>query len=677
MNRTLEEIMYISDGVNPFKLNNLSGGLGYKPTIYNIKGNGLDDSGEYKKIPKTKLENSTVEELEELLNSTISDINMFERGEFGLIGEDIKENEIINSLNNEKDEIITQIEEIQDKEKYSKERNDLRDLYIKEFQKEEIPFYHKWISPKNTSDKLLDDIINFYDREMDKKENIINNIIYISGDDDQIKDLKDLPINILEKILYLSNKVDKSGEHKDNYYIDDLIKLSKNELNAFNKLYEENFKHLKKAQNITEEFNEEINQRDEYLTNIEKPNIDISQFENEEIKNKAIELVNTYKELFDEYNDKNYFIGNYENRKEYFGGAGNDNFEISYIPLKNVNGIVIMYNNGELEEIIYKEEYKEPFLKDCFHLSSLLYSLDNETWNKLISNNAVVKLYVNTDVNTYQIKNGKKELIYEKSTFNIYDNFVKIQYTENGVDKYEDYTIENKHYQNTTGKLKNNYIYKNILETNEAVDLLYLKDIKNNSIIEKKNLIKELNLDFELSNDNAEKKMIRLKEQKIQSEINDILNRNSPIKRTVNLTMTKTGIILNADFLHLDSYGTEEQYKKVKKDYSALIVPKFSKNGTIEDFVNKKGVKIDAKYNNLLLGSKLLINMTLIDREIGINYSKLIKENKIIPSNILKTQPLTYDKVKKSYSAIGFFENQVKIIKNAPVKIKKNKSIYK
>jgi Na+-transporting NADH:ubiquinone oxidoreductase subunit NqrA len=97
---------------------------------------------------------------------------------------------------------------------------------------------------------------------------------------------------------------------------------------------------------------------------------------------------------------------------------------------------------------------------------------------------------------------------------------------------------------------------------------------------------------------------------------------------------------------------------------------------TIIDFVNKYGKEKDAKYNNILKGSKLLVNMTLIDREIGINYSQLIKNKEIEPRNILKTQPLVKDAVKKEFKAIGFFENQVKIIKNAP-KIKITKKYKK
>lgn len=48
MIRTLEDIMYISDGNNPYREDLLygRGGLGYKPTPYNIIGNGMNDSSD-------------------------------------------------------------------------------------------------------------------------------------------------------------------------------------------------------------------------------------------------------------------------------------------------------------------------------------------------------------------------------------------------------------------------------------------------------------------------------------------------------------------------------------------------------------------------------------------------------------------------------------------------------
>ena len=68
MIRTLEDIMYISDGNNPYRKDLLygRGGLGYKPTPYNIIGNGMNDSSDEDDYNDDMLESYLIDSIEEL-----------------------------------------------------------------------------------------------------------------------------------------------------------------------------------------------------------------------------------------------------------------------------------------------------------------------------------------------------------------------------------------------------------------------------------------------------------------------------------------------------------------------------------------------------------------------------------------------------------------------------------
>jgi hypothetical protein len=690
------------------------GGLGYR-IDRGISGDGLNEAMEFKKISDTRLIKAKKDELQEYLNSVNEDIKGFENGDYGILGGDEGETqeEIIQNLKKEKDEIASRIAKLEQEEEFKNELNISRDDYRKMFEIEGIKFDNSWNIPKSTTEKLLEKIASTYDENIKKKENTIRELIKISGDGEHKDTLDDIDIPTLNKIYELSKlKHTKRGyEGDDKYIVNDLIENYEKSKDNIDKLYDKEFKKKMKALDTTEEFDKEVLEREEYLKNIE--NIDINDFEEDKIKEEAETIVNNYEELKKEYNNPNYYKGDYEDGEKYFGGTGDNNFEISYIPLKDKEGIetktAIDEKTGKKKvvEIYFKEDYEHPLLESCGHLSSLIYSLDNEEWNKMIKGNAKVIRYVNTDVNTYENINGKKELIYGKKSFNVYDNLVEIEYKdEDGNTKIAKYTIENKHYQNAgsktkveTGKhqydlfnedtnldsvikknkLKRDYTYKNILETNEKVELKYLKDEKSKDIRDINDDIEELDMLMKIAvEDNDKKEIKRLKNEieKKEKEIISILNKTSPYKKTINLTLTKTGLILDEKLTTEGSFSSPLQYEQAKNAYGAKTVPKFDENGKISGFVKKNGSKIDKVGDNkLLIGSKLLVDMTLVDREIGINYSKLIKEGKIIPSNILKTQPLTKDKNKQSsFNAVGFFENQVHIIKNAPTKIIKSTS---
>jgi hypothetical protein len=145
MSKTLEEIMYISDGNNPFRENLIygKGGLGYKPYL-GINGSGLDESDEYKKVSSSKLYKMPIDELNSLIMKNNDDINAYENDERGFLSEnadDLKQ-ELIKNLKDENIEIISILNDIFDKENYINERNKTRDDYIKRFNVEGIPFFN-------------------------------------------------------------------------------------------------------------------------------------------------------------------------------------------------------------------------------------------------------------------------------------------------------------------------------------------------------------------------------------------------------------------------------------------------------------------------------------------------------------------------------------------------------
>lgn len=70
MIKNIDEIMYISDNINPFREGLIygHGGLGYKPTKYNMIGGTLTNELNIIGLDKSELEKMTYEELQELLN---------------------------------------------------------------------------------------------------------------------------------------------------------------------------------------------------------------------------------------------------------------------------------------------------------------------------------------------------------------------------------------------------------------------------------------------------------------------------------------------------------------------------------------------------------------------------------------------------------------------------------
>lgn len=78
MIKTIDEIMNIVDNNNPFRFGLLygNGGLGYKPTPYNISGNGINniEYGKYHLIYKNKIIDDVSSPSPKIFDKNISDL---------------------------------------------------------------------------------------------------------------------------------------------------------------------------------------------------------------------------------------------------------------------------------------------------------------------------------------------------------------------------------------------------------------------------------------------------------------------------------------------------------------------------------------------------------------------------------------------------------------------------
>ena len=140
--------------------------------------------------------------------------------------------------------------------------------------------------------------------------------------------------------------------------------------------------------------------------------------------------------------------------------------------------------------------------------------------------------------------------------------------------------------------------------------------------------------------------------------------------------ITKTGLKLNEEFKYKPtSKASELHYKKIEQNISANTVPKFNKNtGKIKGMTNKWGEDIKKPNFKPFIGCRVLFDIAMMDREIGINYSKMIKDKKINPDEPLETHPLEQSAYsKKKFNSLGFSQSESKILIKPKIKINKSK----
>jgi len=452
-------------------------------------------------------------------------------------------------------------------------------------------------------------------------------------------------------------------------------------------------KPLKKSETHSEEFLSHFKEQEEYLKNLEKPVLYPDVLFNEWIKRTSNEVLDKYDNIKKEYNDPEVY--NPKIVRTFPELPDNDNFELSYIPLKTTKGLEFKIvdtgktKNGQKifnNDIYYNMDiYQPPLLKDCDHLNTLLYSLlDKDEYDKMINGGAKISMYINSDCDIYE--NGK--LIFKRDGNAFYDNIVYIKYIDNdGIERESKFAIENKYFANPSSINKSNYVYKDIIETNETVELSILENVilkvkKFEEIIEdlkeeKEEFIalktknKKLNIIDDIARieneiKNADKEIKKLEKQDIKPKF----------EKTIKMGITKTGLKLNEEFKHKPtSKASELHYKKIEQNISANTVPKFNKKtGKIKGMTNKWGEDIDKPNFEPFIGCRVLFDIAMMDREIGINYSKMIKDKKINPDEPLETHPLEQSAYsKKKFNSLGFGQSESKILIKPKIKINKSK----
>lgn len=706
MFRTIDDLMYINDGHQPYQMLFIGrGGLGYTPTLYNMVGGGVDeDTGKFFSYKPSTLNQKSDEELQEIIakntehleadhrymdNNGVWRSYIFPEEEKEKINEEIN---IINNIifdrkikniNDIDKEIERSCEKIDKKEdkidnlkediEYSKLRNEFRTKFLKEG----ISYMNKWDKPTSVSDKTLGEIIDTYDKEMDKKNDFINKIIAISGDEDQIPDLENINIPTLEKILRLSQMTKKTKDFEgEKYPVVDLIEKYKENPSELNSLYDENFgsKQAKK------------------LIKLEKKGLSIppSVKQSEETQKYIEEIKEQKKGLKDiPENIKNIYSVKNKFNKEYFDNPNNiklpnikeDEFEFKTVGITPSDFIKINGKESRIQgkKIIHNIKDKFDDLNDDKFdvLRSIIKTLDNDTYEKIINDkNAKIKVY-NTGQDYYD-ENGN--LTQTADVNSPLDNVIII--SSNG--KVYKYAIENKNYNNPSGMSKKslqenpeNYLFEKKIDYNDDLFLDYIQVEEYEKIDEMRDLeiqIEDLKLEGYESDDEEIKKIKN--SMPILPEIQDIKYSflQKVLPKTIDIKYTKGGLKPHKIKYENKGISKKETYDYISQRATAHKFIEFDDDGIITKVVNKNDDKLD-KETKLFKGSKLLHAINYPDYFVGTNYSELIKTGKVDKNNILNTNPLTRDyyNPKLGDLSIGYFPNDYDIIKKENKKGKKNK----
>ncbi len=688
MIKSIDDIMFISDGNNPFGLGYIygKGGLGYKPSEYNIIGLGIDKEGNPIFYKESTLQQKSDDELNNIL---VDNIEQLETSHYNQIGKEIEIPEDYKKNFIEENFFIKNIllnRKVKSIEKIDKSIN--KDIKSIDEEKENLDNEKGNID--TIREKMLDDImdgkittdeaikvlhsykssdaeifINRIDELIEKKQKVINELVSYKGKKKfDINDIYDLPLNRLKE---LKKSLSKEGKK--------LIKLEQ--------------KGIVEAPSI-----KQIEETKKYISELKEKKNELQNIP-EEIKNKFSSVKNKFnREYFED--KRNVKLPNIKADEFEFKAVGIDLNTDRYDAINKPDII-------QRKKVIYnlKDEFKG-FYDDKYEmLRAVINTLDRETYNEIIKDkNAEVKV-INTGQNYY---NDKGELVYKADTNAPLDNVVIIK--SNG--KEYKYTIENKNYNSPPSKLtpdekklkkenreefNKSFDFKTKIEYNDEIFLDYIQ------VEELENIDK--NKDISNENKKILDKIEDLKLEGYESDDNEILNIKKSIKenikeptyeeirysflkkvlpKTIDVKYTKGGLKPHKIQYNEKGISKENIYDYISKRAEATKFINFDKNGIIKNVVNKNDEKLE-KETDLFKGSKLLHAINYPDYFIGTDYSNLIKTGKIDKNNILNTNHLTRDYYNPTLGdlSIGHYPEDYEIIKieKEPVKEKKNKSLYK
>jgi len=635
--KTIDEIMFIVDGNNPFKEHLLigRGGLGYKPYLP-ISGGGFDKYGDWIDLDDKKLKKKSDKELNDLIIKTNDDlhadylgydfdVNDKLKGDIILIKNEIlnrqihKDEKYINKQDEKIDTLEDEIENLDDYIDNKKISNEMK----KKFNEEGISIGNfNWDKVKMTNEDI-EKINDVYDIYMDKKQDMLVKLLDKGLiDEKDYKTMMDYPYKDIENIDKLL---------KVNYDKDIAINLNSIELNKeVDKLKDSYKKKIFKAE-FEEKYGELPSKK------FEKESIDkLSTIENVDIN--EITNINNVSKILNEVKTYNDFGFNDKNNLKLPDKTNADSFEYLTIGIKPTTQDERISNSTGKKYFIDRVELTNEFddINQSKYdvLKSLIYTLDKDVYDK-INKNTKVKV-INYDTNTYL--NGTLINSYDSNA--PIDNFVEIKI---GNDIYK-YGIENKYYGNKINieeyvKINDNGIEKFTLDVMKniqtSINELFEKSMyENEGSVEYNKIMKKID---KLSKYNPNKEEI-LKEYDKQFKM-----------KTINIKHTKTGLKPN---LQYDPQGlsSEDYYKYLKnakenKGKKKMIEFKkiihFDNDGKIDKIT--EGDK-EHKYTKDLKGAKVLYFVGCKNNiNIGMNYSDIIKSGKVNKDNILATNRLVSD----------------------------------
>ncbi len=241
MFKTIDDIMYITDGNNPFRIGLIygTGGLGYKPTPYNMIGGSLGEE-EPEKIKE--LMTGSIEDMEKVLRAHEKARENIEKG-IEYDDENIRKSDL-EDINKIIDSIQRKIgrKEIQEEEEYFKSEDFLDQMKWYEdnydnLGEDELYIYIESLAKlKEIENRNIDKSKINKTTELDKKLfNAINDYEIITGKESglQYEDAEDIKTEIFEWYI---KKI--KPEHYNNEFIDKSRILLKNNFEEIGNLCE-------------------------------------------------------------------------------------------------------------------------------------------------------------------------------------------------------------------------------------------------------------------------------------------------------------------------------------------------------------------------------------------------------------------------------------------------------
>lgn len=229
MFKTIEEIMNISDGHNPFNVGLIygNGGLGYKPTLYNMVG-GTIMHGHYVGLDKSELDKLSEDELRNTLRQNYDFQKMTENDEPNWVIDQInKETEYIENIleNKERKELFKEQEDINNEKE--RKADEFREKKLKEkvvgglkqnvdYQQnqileevEKISNQYKGLKNKDIVEPIY--IGNILDNKIQNEKDLLNYLSNVNNDNYyNTKDVNPYYTSFVNNILH--NKKDYSGK---------------------------------------------------------------------------------------------------------------------------------------------------------------------------------------------------------------------------------------------------------------------------------------------------------------------------------------------------------------------------------------------------------------------------------------------------------------------------------